>query len=54
MEEYSQEHYDNLIQSLVEQTFHHTDKEAKPVVDAFVNEHPEILNEYSMLQLYNF
>ena len=46
--------YDDLITCLMQQTFHHSDETAKPVVDAFVKHHPEILNKYTMEQLYKF
>lgn len=47
-------HYDDLLQNLMEQTFHHSDETAKPIVDEFVRKHKEILELYSMEQLYKF
>ena len=41
-----------LIVQLMCQTFHMTDDEAKPIVDKFLKEHPEILNEFSLDFLY--
>jgi hypothetical protein len=37
--------FQDLINNLREQTFHMTDEEATPVVDVFLKEHPELLDE---------
>jgi len=41
-----------LIDLLMQQTFHHDDESARPIVDEFVKNHPEILDEYDIEYLY--
>ena len=43
---------EDLITQLMCKTFHHSDETAKPIVDEFVKEHPEILEDYSLEFLY--
>ena len=50
--EYSEEHYDELLTLLAQQTFHHSDETAKPIVDEFVKSYPEILDKYTLDFLY--
>lgn len=48
------EHYDKLIEILMELTFHHSDETAKPIIDYFVEKHPELLDVYTIEELYKF
>ena len=43
---------EKLIQPLMEETFGHSDEEAKPVVEAYIKKHPGILQRYSKEFLY--
>ena len=52
MAEYSEKYYDDLITELMQQTFHHSDETAKPIVDDFIKRYPEILNKYELEFLY--
>ena len=38
-----QEEYDEIIRELCCATFHMDDEQAKPVVDKFIKNHPELL-----------
>ena len=49
-----QEHYDKLIEILIELTFHHSDESAKSIIDYFVKQHPELLDVYKIEELYKF
>jgi len=41
-----------LLIDLAQQTFHHSDESAKPIVDEFIKDHPQILKFYNEDFLY--
>ena len=43
---------EDLITQLMQQTFGHDDTSAKPIVDEFVKNNPEILKDYKLEFLY--
>ena len=43
---------DKLIAGLMQQTFHHSDETAKPIVDDYVKEFPQILDYFKLQFLY--
>lgn len=45
-------YYDDLITMLMQQTFHHSDETAKPIVNEFIKNYPEILEKYELDFLY--
>lgn len=46
--------YDELIFSLRESTFHHSNEEAKPVIDGFLDEHPKLLDYHDREWYYKY
>jgi len=50
--EYPDTYYDLLLNELVSRTFHQSDETAKPIVDEFLLQFPQILNRYTKEYLY--
>jgi hypothetical protein len=45
-------YFNNLLKLLIEKTRKYTDDKVIPIVDDFINKHPDILNKYEREFLY--
>ena len=45
---------DEIIFNIRNATFHHSDEEAKPVIDGYIEKHPELLKYHSKEWYYKY
>lgn len=48
----TKEEVEEIVDNIHQATFHMSDEEAKPIIDGFIKNFPDLLNHYTKEELY--